>query len=206
MSAGASVRFLAESLIKIIIIGEILMNKSKVLLLAMMILLSVTLLLVSCDIPTPDIDTGGGKEPHTHAFGEKWVTDEYDHWHECSCGKTADLAQHGDTDGNGICDTCGYVIEEIPEPEPTLYTVKYYIKLSNGDYKKLFEQKVDSETGFTAEQLAAKNSIMHDEGYLIDYIYADKEESELFDFSVPPTDNVSVYCGRDITKAGVNVK
>ena len=36
--------------------------------------------------------TGGGE--HTHSYGSDWKNDATNHWHECSCGDTADMAAH----------------------------------------------------------------------------------------------------------------
>lgn len=34
------------------------------------------------------------KLPHTHNYGEAWVSDETNHWHQCACGDKADVAAH----------------------------------------------------------------------------------------------------------------
>lgn len=64
-----------------------------------------------------------------HQYGSDWVSDETNHWHECSCGDKADEAAHtfGDwtvtkeataTEAGSrekVCTACGYkVTEEIP--------------------------------------------------------------------------------------------
>lgn len=50
---------------------------------------------------------------HTHVFGEKWVTDQAQHWHECACGAKDTPQDHiwvEGCDANGIsiyaCDIC----------------------------------------------------------------------------------------------------
>jgi len=68
--------------------------------------------------------------PHTHSFGEAWLTDASGHWHACECGEKSAFAAH--TPGNWIvdtaatattdgsqhkdCTTCGYITasEKIP--------------------------------------------------------------------------------------------
>jgi Fe-S cluster assembly iron-binding protein IscA len=43
-------------------------------------------------------------EGHTHDYSAEWSKNETQHWHECSCGEKADIANHsGDP-----CDICGY--------------------------------------------------------------------------------------------------
>ncbi|MGN0667387.1 MAG: DUF4214 domain-containing protein [Huintestinicola sp.] len=67
---------------------------------------------------------------HTHAYSSEWTTDSSYHWHECSCGSTADWAAHTSDSGTitvqpttsstGVrtykCSVCGYVLstETIP--------------------------------------------------------------------------------------------
>lgn len=65
-------------------------------------------------------------EEHTCTFSENWSNDKDSHWHECSCGKTAESAPH--TAGEWItdkaptaeenghrykeCTVCGYILAE----------------------------------------------------------------------------------------------
>lgn len=78
----------------------------------------------------------GQFEEHVHDFGKDWASDETNHWHECTCGEKADLAEHIMDAGtitkeptkteDGIktfkCSVCGRVLKEetiaaIAEPE-----------------------------------------------------------------------------------------
>ena len=70
--------------------------------------------------------------PHEHKYGTEWKSDSKNHWHECSCGDKADVAEHNlkeivDKEATetetGLkhqeCTVCGYkgeseVIEKIP--------------------------------------------------------------------------------------------
>ena len=48
-----------------------------------------------------------------HTYDEtKWESDDVNHWHAATCGCSVikDSAAHDDTDKNGICDTCEYVL------------------------------------------------------------------------------------------------
>lgn len=57
-------------------------------------------MMVACDINTPDT--------HNHSYSEDWKSDKDNHWKECSCGDKSELGAHASTDGDEICDTCGY--------------------------------------------------------------------------------------------------
>jgi peptidoglycan/xylan/chitin deacetylase (PgdA/CDA1 family) len=37
---------------------------------------------------------GNGSPIHTHDFGTIWKSNTTQHWHECSCGEKADIANH----------------------------------------------------------------------------------------------------------------
>ena len=70
-----------------------------------------------------------------HTYSTEWSSNETDHWHDCSCGETADKQAHtteivgakeateneaGYT-GDKVCSVCGYVVskgEEIPALPP----------------------------------------------------------------------------------------
>ena len=49
---------------------------------------------------------------HTHTFESGWTSDETGHWHAATCDHdvTSDFAAHTDSDGDFVCDICGYVI------------------------------------------------------------------------------------------------
>ena len=58
-------------------------------------------------------------EAHTHDFGEHWFGDDSGHWHACACGEVSEKAAHADTDGDQLCDSCGWTVEgTIPTEEP----------------------------------------------------------------------------------------
>lgn len=54
---------------------------------------------------------------HIPEYGSAWKYDAYSHWQECSCGVCrTNITAHADTDKDGKCDTCGYVMPVVPEP------------------------------------------------------------------------------------------
>lgn len=59
--------------------------------------------------------TGCG-EDHVHTYSREWSQNETSHWHCATCEHT-DLTMgkgnHADADRDGICDVCGYVIEDL---------------------------------------------------------------------------------------------
>ena len=57
---------------------------------------------------------GAYGETTPHGYGSAWETDEEGHFHLCECGDTADRTAHLDDDGDGNCDTCGYVMPAKP--------------------------------------------------------------------------------------------
>ncbi len=58
-------------------------------------------------------------DAHTHDFGEHWFGDDSGHWHACACGEVSEKAAHADTDGDQLCDSCGWTVEgTIPTEEP----------------------------------------------------------------------------------------
>ena len=61
---------------------------------------------------------------HTHSFSTYWFNDDAAHWHACGCGEVSDKADHADTDGDHVCDSCRWELEgdtqettEATEPE-----------------------------------------------------------------------------------------
>lgn len=63
--------------------------------------------------------------PHTHEFGPAWKYDNYTHWLECSCTHRIDSASHVDTNGDGKCDTCGYVLPVAPPSHTHEYSANW---------------------------------------------------------------------------------
>ncbi len=80
-------------------------NKAKKLLALLALVLTVCMLLVACDNPTPEPE-------HTHTYDtSKWATDRENHWHAASCehtGEKIDLDEHIDEDSDEVCDVCEY--------------------------------------------------------------------------------------------------
>lgn len=53
---------------------------------------------------------------HEHTYSEDWTADCTNHWNTADCGciiAGANLAAHKDENGDGECDTCKYVIEDL---------------------------------------------------------------------------------------------
>lgn len=75
------------------------------------------------------------KKDHVHEYGNEWLNDETNHWHECECGDKSGVAEHilkevidtaptEDSDGvaHDECEVCGLVTNEgkvIPALEHT---------------------------------------------------------------------------------------
>jgi len=77
----------------------------------------------------------GEKIPHVHRSSE-WSTDEEKHWKNCSCGESIMSAVHADKDSDGICDLCGYTMQD----EPVLLTLRgKIISDFRTDYEILIE-------------------------------------------------------------------
>lgn len=52
---------------------------------------------------------------HIHMYSFFWRSDASKHWNSCACGVVVNSAPHSDTDNDGICDVCKYVMFTIPE-------------------------------------------------------------------------------------------
>ena len=46
----------------------------------------------------------------THDYSEDYKSDEDSHWKQCSCGATANIAEHTDHNEDGKCDVCGHTV------------------------------------------------------------------------------------------------
>jgi hypothetical protein len=57
-----------------------------------------------------------GKLTADHTYGE-WISDETNHWKECTCGEKTEQGAHTDSDGNNKCDACDKTM--ISEPSHT---------------------------------------------------------------------------------------
>jgi len=51
-------------------------------------------------------DNGTTSGDHTHSYASNWSNNAAQHWHECSCGDKADVANH--TFSGDTCTICGY--------------------------------------------------------------------------------------------------
>ena len=49
---------------------------------------------------------------HTHSYSEDWKQTADEHYKECACGAKQYKGAHIDSNANGSCDVCGYVITE----------------------------------------------------------------------------------------------
>lgn len=76
----------------------------KKLLIALICLTLSSVLLASCD----------SGEEHVHTFTDEWRYDASGHWHTATCehaDEVSDKGAHVDSDGNDICDVCGYIAD-----------------------------------------------------------------------------------------------
>ena len=71
------------------------------------------------DDNTPDDNAPDNNDPdidaHTHSYGTEWSSDGESHWKECSCGDKKYSSAHTDTNENGSCDICGFVMHSSPK-------------------------------------------------------------------------------------------
>lgn len=61
--------------------------------------------------------SGCGETQHIHTYDtNKWTTNANQHWHAATCGHklAIDVANHSDSDKDGKCDVCDYVLGDIP--------------------------------------------------------------------------------------------
>lgn len=88
-----------------------------------------------------------------------------------------------------------------------IYVIEYFYVDGNGTKIRLNDmvQRVDSAEGFTEEQ---KKEVYEKEynGFRMDYFYADESMVRAFDFDTPPKRDITIYCAREESKAGQNVK
>ena len=49
---------------------------------------------------------------HTHSYSDEWKQTADEHYKECACGAKQYKGAHIDSNANGSCDVCGYVITE----------------------------------------------------------------------------------------------
>ena len=63
--------------------------------------------------PTAPDTTPEENDPnHTHSYSEDWKQTADEHYKECACGAKQYKGAHIDSNANGSCDVCGYVITE----------------------------------------------------------------------------------------------
>ncbi|MBR2651019.1 MAG: leucine-rich repeat protein [Clostridia bacterium] len=85
-----------------------------------------------------------------------------------------------------------------------IYCKIFYVVTYRFEGQNLFRQRVDSFYGFSEKQIARKTDYLHN-GYDFSGFYTDEALTEPVDFETPPTENFTVYCERDLGKAGKNV-
>ena len=61
---------------------------------------------------TPDTTPEENDPNHTHSYSEDWKQTADEHYKECACGAKQYKGAHIDSNANGSCDVCGYVITE----------------------------------------------------------------------------------------------
>ena len=61
---------------------------------------------------TPDATPEENDPNHTHSYSEDWKQTADEHYKECACGAKQYKGAHIDSNANGSCDVCGYVITE----------------------------------------------------------------------------------------------
>ena len=78
-------------------------------------LLSVMALLAMITVLCASLSACAGEE-HKHTYGSSWQSDSNYHWLPATCEHT-DMKKyeepHGDSNSDGVCDTCGYVIKVV---------------------------------------------------------------------------------------------
>ncbi len=85
-------------------------------------------------------------ETHEHTYDSVWLYDESQHWHGASCeheDMESDRGDHVDSDGNDICDVCGYIADHTHtfEAEWTADENTHYYKATCGHNVKKDEAK-----------------------------------------------------------------
>ena len=60
----------------------------------------------------PDTTPEENDPNHTHSYSENWKQTADEHYKECACGAKQYKGAHIDSNANGSCDVCGYVITE----------------------------------------------------------------------------------------------
>jgi len=91
-------------------------------------------------------DNNGNETTHVHQFGTEWKKDATQHWHECSCGEKADIANHtwawaitipATPTADGLetetCITCGQTNGTRTIPKITPIAKTYPITLKDGN-------------------------------------------------------------------------
>lgn len=145
---------------------------------------------------------------HTHDYGDTWLKSATEHWHECKndgCDeKQKDKASHTDSDNDGICDTCEYMIKYIHKHD-------YSTTWSAGSYSHWYEcQKDRCDNKYKDKAYHTDNNddnkcdvcsttLSYTKGlsYMSlgeSYAFVGKGEAEERDIVVPPT-----YNGKPVT-------
>ncbi len=152
--------------------------------------------------PTPtEID------PSKHTYSEDWTSTEEEHYKVCTgCSAESAHIPHLDANTDGICDTCKYVIEEIPE---ILYYNVTFKALAFGvfqDVRDGFDPiiiKVAQNTAMTEENLKALAAVRF-QGYGFKAWYTDEEFANEFDPTAVIDGDIVLYGDRG-DLAGVNI-
>ena len=114
--------------------------------------------------------------PVFHELGGEWQSDKDNHWKLCECGEEVEKAAHEDTDNNGKCDSCSYLLVDV--------TPIYDVKLILNNYavgKKVSDINVIVPAGakykvvsfevydiMSGNPCAPTDVIEIDKGYIID--------------------------------------
>ena len=85
-------------------------------------------------------------DTHEHTYDSVWLYDDAQHWHAASCeheDMEADRGDHVDSDGNDICDVCGYIADHTHtfEAQWTADENTHYYKATCGHNVKKEEAK-----------------------------------------------------------------
>lgn len=87
----------------------------------------LSVFLIAGVVGTGAAAVGCTQRGHEHTAGENWHQDETSHWHVCKEDETIlDKADHADSDNDGKCDECDYVLGFIAPAGVTGLVVEGY--------------------------------------------------------------------------------
>lgn len=87
---------------------------------------------------TPSTGATLGTSAHEHTYSNSWSKDSSGHWYAATCEHTSEksaFAAHTDTNKDGKCDVCGYVISAACQHELTHYLRKEATETTPGHYE-----------------------------------------------------------------------